>query len=231
MSRDLFDAMKAGDLPRFTALLGADPALAGARSPEGTSALLTALFLMNPDHETFQRAQANPYLHALLAHRPPLDVFDAAIAGDADRMRALLDANQASARSFHPVFGTTPLHLAAFAGRVEVTELLLARGAEVDAISKNKFRNTPLVMAALPSQRETSATLLDHGADANREEEGGYRALHIAAVSNDAALVTMLLDHGAVIDAAADDGTTALALAEKRSRPEACAALRARGAR
>jgi hypothetical protein len=227
---DVFAAIKARDAARLGAVLDASPILASARrKDDGASAVLVALFQINPDHETFSAAQANPLLAAVVAHRPTLDVFDAAAVGDVARLTAILDQDPSQTTAFHAAFGTTPLHLAAFAGAIPAMELLLARGAVVDAVSRNKFRNTPLVVTTLTSQREAAALLLAKGADPNVPEDGGFRALHIAAEAGDAPMIRLLLDHGAVAAAKADDGSTALDIAKKRQRAEASALLAARG--
>jgi ankyrin repeat protein len=228
---DVFAAIKARDGARLDAVLDASPALAAARRPDGASAILAALFMLNPDAETFIPPQTNRYLRALLERRPPLDVFDAAAAGDAPRVRALVDAEPSLARSVHPAAGVTALHLAAFAGRDEVVALLLARGAPVDARSTTRFHNTPLVLAALTSQTDAAARLLDRGADVEAAEEGGFRALHVAAETGDLRMIALLLDHHADPNARADDGTTPIVIARQKKHPDAERLLASRGAR
>jgi ankyrin repeat protein len=228
---DVFAALKARDGARLDEILDASPALAGARRPDGASAVLAALFLLNPDAETFIPPQTNRYLRALLEHHPPLDVFDAAAAGNAARVAALVDGDASLARAVHPSSGVTPLHLAAFAGRTDVVSLLVARGAPVNARTTTRFHNTPLVMAALTSQVEAATVLLDHGADVELAEEGGFRALHIAAEAGDLRMLGLLLDRHADPNARADDGTTALVIARKKGQPDAERLLSKRGAR
>jgi hypothetical protein len=70
---DLFDAMDAGDVERVREMLVADPTLASARDEHGISAIL---------HARYRQDKA---LVAVVAELdPPLDVFDAAAAGDLD---------------------------------------------------------------------------------------------------------------------------------------------------
>lgn len=57
---------------------------------------------------------------------------------------------------------TTPLHWAAFRGHIKMCELLLERGAELNA--KNKFQNTPLDMAQLKGQFQVAEFLTSRGA-------------------------------------------------------------------
>ena len=60
----------------------------------------------------------------------------------------------------------------------------------------------------------------------NARGGGGYTPLHIAAFEGDAALINTLLAHGAAADARADDGKTALAIAEERGHAQAARRLR-----
>src|SRR5437899_237329 len=86
---DVFAAIKARDAARLGAVLDASPILASARRKEdGTSAVLVALFAINPDAETFAAAKDNAMLKAIVAHAPTLDVFDAAALGDVARLTA-----------------------------------------------------------------------------------------------------------------------------------------------
>ncbi len=55
-------------------------------------------------------------------------------------------------------YGWTPLHWAASRGHKEIVELLIAKGANVNA--KNKYGTTPLDMA---NDRETADLLRKHG--------------------------------------------------------------------
>ena len=75
-----------------------------------------------------------------------------------------------------------------------------------------------------------AALLIAKGANLEVPEEGGFRALHIAAESGDARLVELLLDHQAQVDAKADDGTTPLGVAARKGRDAIATLLRSRGA-
>ena len=57
----------------------------------------------------------------------------------------------------------SPLHNAAYWGHINIVELLLDNGAEVDI--KNKYRNTPLHYAAWSGHREIVQLLLNAGAE------------------------------------------------------------------
>ncbi|KAL6634308.1 hypothetical protein ACP70R_026979 [Stipagrostis hirtigluma subsp. patula] len=61
--------------------------------------------------------------------------------------------------------GLSPLHCAAEIGDCEMVELLLAKGAYIDALAD---RGTPLYIAAKKGQAGTMKILLDHNADCNK---------------------------------------------------------------
>ena len=75
----------------------------------------------------------------------------------------LTDADSVKSRNH---FGWTLLHMSAFGGNVATTELLIKKGAAIEARAGSKFRNTPLQTALLSNQYATAKVLLDHGADA-----------------------------------------------------------------
>jgi ankyrin repeat protein len=166
-------------------------------------------------------------LRELLASAPTLDVFEAAAVGDAARLRELLRTTPSDVTAFAPD-GWTLLYLAAFFGRAEAVDVLLAAGADLRAVSRNHEANMPL-HAALAGRRvgRISTTLLAHGADVGAPDAGGHTALHHAAFRDDVGLVNAILARGADPTAKNRDGKTALAIAEERGN--AAVARRLRG--
>eukprot|EP00435_Cladocopium_sp_Y103_P020871 s963_g5.t1 len=63
----------------------------------------------------------------------------------------------------------TPLHMAARSGNVQVAQLLVSYGAEVNALNLDDL--TPLVLAAQEGKQELCSFLLDVGACAGGMEE------------------------------------------------------------
>src|SRR5262249_57913846 len=74
-----------------------------------------------------------------------IDAFAAAATGRLDDLRRTATDQTLNAYSYD---GWTPLHLAAFFGRLEAARLLIALGADGHAVSRNSLTNTPLHAAA-----------------------------------------------------------------------------------
>jgi ankyrin repeat protein len=86
--------------------------------------------------------------------------------------------------------GNTLLMHAAFSGSKEITELLIARGADVKA--RNKSGQTSLHVAAGLAKKDIATLLLDRGADVNAKDENGRTPLYFVVLSSMANGVTTL---------------------------------------
>ncbi|MFP3027769.1 MAG: ankyrin repeat domain-containing protein [Wolbachia sp.] len=73
----------------------------------------------------------------------------------------------------------TPLHIAVRYGHKEVAELLLNKGANVNAIERRKW--TPLHTAVRYGHKEVAELLLDRGANVNAVDKTGRTPLSIVA--------------------------------------------------
>lgn len=113
--------------------------------------------------------------------------------------------------------GFSPVGFAAFFGHLSVLRELIDRGGRVDSPSQNRMRVCPLDSApAHFDQRqavELARIVLDAGANPNAQQQGGYTALHEAAINGNIALIELLLSHGADPTIANDEGTLAVDLA------------------
>ncbi|HVM44606.1 MAG TPA: ankyrin repeat domain-containing protein [Candidatus Thermoplasmatota archaeon] len=201
---DMVAAIKAKDLGAVEKLLAQDASLAHARTADGESMLLLALY-----------HRVKPVVELLLMRGARPNLWEAAAVGRLDRVRELLNANAASVQA-HSHDGWTPLHLAAHFGQKDICAFLLSRGAPVEARAQNAIGNTPLHAAAAGGQRTCVAILLQHGADPNSTFEGGHTALHLAAINGDDGTARLLLGAKARPDARGPDGKTPLDLARER---------------
>jgi ankyrin repeat protein len=96
---------------------------------------------------------------------PAKETIKAAKKGDATTLRALLVHDGGLAR-ITEADGTTPLHCAAWKGHVEIVEILLDAGAEIDALNQDAhYGGTPLHAAAHGNQKAVVEVLLKRGAD------------------------------------------------------------------
>ena len=103
---------------------------------------------------------------------------------------------------------STPLHLAAKKGRIEVAHVLLQHGADVG--TKDGNGRTALHLAAQYGKVEVAHVLLQHGADVGTKDSDGKTALHRAVHYEDVEVVRVLLEHGADVGMKDGDGRTAL---------------------
>jgi ankyrin repeat protein len=129
----------------------------------------------------------------------------------------------------HPQ-GFSPLGLAAFFGHKSAVQVLVARGAEVDAVDKSRFANTPLDAAVAANHLEVVKVLLQNHASANVRSAGGFTPLHKAAMNGSLEITKLLLDQGADVTARDDAGKTPLQYAAEKGHEEVWALLRERGA-
>lgn len=181
----IFESIKAGDIDAVRAAVKDDPSVAAARDDDGRSTVRAALY----EHK-------QEVADVLLDAKPELDVFDAAAAGDVDRLTELLD-DDAGLLGAWSEDGYTPLHFAAFFDRGKALRLLLDRGADVAAVSRNDMKVQPLHSAVAAKSREIVAALLTAGADANARQQGGFTPLMGAEQNEDDEMVRLLMDHGA----------------------------------
>ncbi len=107
------------------------------------------------------------------------DIWAAAEAGDNGAIERHL-ANGAAVNGPDGKFGSTPLERAALAGRAEAVELLIRRGADVNAVDRD--RGTPLHAAAFLGHAKVVHALVENGADVNAVNVRGETPLGVAII-------------------------------------------------
>ena len=89
---------------------------------------------------------------------------------------------------------STPLHWAAYGGHKEITELFIAKGADVNAESENGV--TPLHMTVVYDHKEVAELLIANGADVNAKMDDGRTPLDFAIIYNQTEAADIIRKHG-----------------------------------
>jgi ankyrin repeat protein len=182
--------------------------------------------------ELFEAARAGDLarVQILVDADPTLAIFAVAILGDTERLETLLTGNRSLASAVS-TDGWTPLHLAAFFGKVAAARLLLNKGAAVTARSTNPMANTPLHAAAAGQHADIVKLLLEHGAAPNARQNGGWTPLHSAAQNGDIESARALIEGGADPSVRADNNQQPMDLALTAGRQSMVEFLDGIGAR
>lgn len=101
--------------------------------------------------------------------------------------------------SYEHLEGQSPLHIAVGNAALDIAQLLIARGARVDAY--NLYRETPLLIATKKKLTPLAKLLLMHNANPNTETKIKETPLHFAVTRNHVHMAALLLAHGATIPA------------------------------
>lgn len=218
--------------------------------------IFRATFLGDEQQVADQLAADPALLHMEDPHDPiyfmPLIAF--AIAGRQAGMAEFLLRRGAIVEPYSALL----LDLAARASRMDLIELLVSYGADVQAVATGIFLTAvdmgifrylidngapvnkpgkndfpPLVYVARGDKAERSdkvQVLLECGAPINATDPKGRTALHGAAVAGHMKVMTVLLDHGADVTLKDNQGNTPLALARAGGKTAAAALLIEHGA-
>jgi len=184
-------------LENVTLLLGAGARVNGAEKKRGMTALMVAVIggRVSP---TDVRTGAQS-----LGRCGPFD--------DSLKITALLLDQGADMRAKDPE-GQGALHWAAAVGNAGVVDLLISKGAEVDA-KDTLYGRTPLHLAANTADAKTAAILLENGAGITARDTSGCQPIHLATQAGNVEVLHLLLDKGADVAATENHGGTPLHVA------------------
>jgi len=143
-------------------------------------------------------------------------------AGDVDELKALIKAG-ADVNAKDEVYGETLLYSAVLKNEIEMVEVLIEAGAEVN---DGKSLHTAVHFG----RREIVKILIAAGADVNVKTGSGWTALHMAAHISNAKIVNALLESGADINTSDTEERTPLHLAVAEGHIKTIKALLRAGA-
>lgn len=114
--------------------------------------------------------------------------------------------------------GQAPLHVAASNGSIELMQIFIKRGAQVNITNNSK--QTPLHWAAWNNQAQAVQLLLSHGADITIADSAKNTPLLLAAQNNSIEAAKILLEKGADRYVANKEGKTPAIAAEDKGFTE-----------
>jgi ankyrin repeat protein len=197
LNADLFKAIEANNLEKVKALLD-QGADVNARGKDGSPALIYAL--------------RNIPIFKLLLER------------GADPNARLQQSQPRNDMSFPN--GMTPLIVASWLGQLEAVQLLLEKGAQVNATDENGWsalmwittQSMPIENPKVASGAKIAQTLIAKGADIKLKDKSGMTALLMAAHFHHPGVAAVLLDIGADVNTPNAKGETPLMVAIERAR-------------
>ena len=182
--KELFEAVRAGDLARVQTLVDADATLAiFAAAILGDTKRLEDLLTGNRSLVTAVSTDGWTPLHL------------ASFFGHARIVEMLLAAGADVAARSHNNNANTPLHAALAGNHKMVAGLLIGRGADVNAADTEGWR--PLHMAAHNNNVDAMKTLISQGADVTAQNGAGLTPLSLAQEKNHREAAALLRRHGA----------------------------------
>jgi ankyrin repeat protein len=145
-------------------------------------------------------------------------------------LRLLVSRNQGNlSLNARTADGSTPLHEAVAAGHVEIAQVLLENGADVQDLDSSQ--RTAVYLAVVFRRLDMVRVLLRQGREQlDFSDRDGFTPLHKAVEQGDEEMVTTLLENGALVGLRNSHGTTALHVAALRGYLSVCQLLVLAGA-
>lgn len=151
----------------------------------------------------------------------------AARRGKVEHLKRLLDIGSDPNELSRDTNQVTPLMLAVARSTTAFTELLLNKGADVNA--KDKHEMSPLHYAAVNGRSKTILLLIEAGCGVSDVNDRGMTSLHFAAQNGHTKTVAILIEHGADVHSRSSSGHTPLMLATTKGNYETVEFLLAQG--
>jgi len=155
-------------------------------------------------------------LAAILAGCTP-SLHDTVARGDAETVRAMIAANPQLVMARNKL-GKTPLHYAVTYAAPKMIELLLEKGADINAPDNSGL--TPLHVAAMLDRTNEAQALIAHGANIEARDSFGDTPLHTAALFGQAHMVELLVKAGADLATLNNNQLTPLQCARQQRKTQ-----------
>jgi len=140
------------------------------------------------------------------------ELYSACKAGDLVKVKELVQ-NKNNLEFVNPESKARPLHCAVSGGFTEIVRVLLAAGAEINAVIDDDYKETPLLIAVDCECKDIVRELLDHGANSEVIDSEGLTPLIIAVDRGNKDIVRELLARGANREVIGSEGLTPLQIA------------------
>ncbi len=124
------------------------------------------------------------------------DIFDAIEDNDINRVKQLI-AQGVDVNAAHEVHGNTLLIISILQNNIDIIELLINKGADVNI--ENRHGETPLLLAVYEEDIDIVELLIDTGAGINIKDDAGDTPLSLAVGNNDKYIIRLLLNAGAEV--------------------------------
>lgn len=138
------------------------------------------------------------------------DIYQAVRDGNTQLVEKFLDKNPELLNAKNED-GLTPLNLAAEKGQLEVTKLLLKKGA--DPLIGDNENSVPIHLAAISGSIPIADLLLNNGVDIDTKDDNGLTALHFALSRRQAEMAKHLIGVGADVKIITGNGFSSLQFA------------------
>jgi ankyrin repeat protein len=125
-------------------------------------------------------------------------------------------------------YGNTPLMTAAIRDSMEMTELLINAGADINAT--NNYGHTALLLSTIGNSTGACQLLLKANANVDAKDKSGNTALMYASLYGSMENMQLLIDSGADVNVKNESGLSVLQLARERKNTDAVKLLVKSGA-
>ena len=158
--------------------------------------------------------------------RPPVD-HDSLLENDPSSPETIGDTSDED--NERPIWGFNAFHIAAKNGAINLAELLLDNGANIESLSQDYYW-TGLHFATKSAHIEMMRWLIKNGANIDAKDCIGRTALHLASSIGSSAAVRLLLENGAQTEIVAYDEMTPLRFAWQKDHYDVIVLLLESGA-